>query len=131
MSTSASAGGDGLARTFAKVFGVVLLVVGLLGLVLGDKRLLDILNIDLVEDLIHIASGSLLLYLGFKADGKTLRSGLLVLGAVYLVVTLLGFLAPGVIESLNPHGYTIVDNLIHLAVGVGAIATALSGRDDR
>ncbi len=112
-------------RLFAKVFGIVLLLVGIVGLVLGDDRLFGILNIDLVEDIIHVASGLLLLYVGFAADAAVAKTLVVALGVVYLIVTLLGFFAPDFIEMLNPHGYTLLDNLIHLVVGTLAIAAAL------
>lgn len=121
---SATTGVDPV-RLFARVFGVVLLLVGILGLVLGDKLLFGILNIDLVEDIIHVASGSLLLYVGFAASAPIAKALVVGLGVVYLIVTLLGFFAPDFIEKLNPSGYTILDNLIHLAVGTLAIVTAL------
>lgn len=110
---------------FAKVFGPILLLVGILGLVLGDRLLLDVLNIDLLEDIIHVASGLLLIYLGFKASRAIAKTGVLVLGVVYLVVAALGFLAPDLIESIFPHGYTVVDNLIHLATGLLAVVAAM------
>lgn len=112
-------------RLFARVFGVVLLLVGILGLVLGDKLLFGILNIDLVEDIIHVASGLLLLYVGFAASAPVAKALVVGLGVVYLIVTSLGFFAPAFIETLNPSGYTIVDNLIHLLVGTLAIGAAL------
>lgn len=113
------------AHTFSKVFGPILLLVGILGLVLGDRLLLDVLNIDLLEDIIHVASGLLLIYLGFKASRDVAKTGVLVLGIVYLVVAALGFLAPDLIESIFPHGYTLVDNLIHLATGLLAVVAAM------
>lgn len=116
------------ARIFAKIFGPVLLLVGILGLVLGEQSLGGELNIDVVEDLIHVASGSLLMYLGFMAKDSLAKTGVMVVGAVYLLVTILGFAAPDLIEEFAPHGYSIVDNLIHLVVGVGAIATAAMSR---
>lgn len=122
--TSVATGVDAT-RLFARVFGVVLLLVGILGLVLGDKLLFGILNIDLVEDLIHVASGLLLLYVGFAANAPVAKALVVGLGVVYLIVTLLGFFAPGFIEKLNPSGYTVVDNLIHLLVGTLAIVAAL------
>jgi len=119
------------ASQFARIFGPVLLAVGLLGLVLGDKLLLDVLNIDTVEDLIHVTSGLLLIFLGFKARESVAKTGVMVLGIVYLLVTVLGFAAPDVIEELNPHGYTLVDNVIHLAVGVLATAAAVMSKSTR
>jgi hypothetical protein len=37
---------------------VVLILVGLVGLVLGDRVWLGILNVDLVEDIVHLATGA-------------------------------------------------------------------------
>jgi hypothetical protein len=39
---------------------------------------------------------------------------------VYLLVGVLGFVIP-MLFGLLPNGYSIVDNLIHLALGVGGI----------
>ncbi len=127
MSSSEVAGSSiaDLTRLFAKVFGITLLLLGILGLILGDKLLFGILNIDLVEDIIHVASGLLLIYVGFAASAPMAKILVIALGVIYLIVTALGFFAPGFIEMLNPHGYTLLDNLIHLAVGVLAIAAAL------
>jgi hypothetical protein len=49
----------------------------------------------------------------------------LALGVVYLVVGVLGFLVP-MMFGLIPHGYTIFDDLLHLALGVLGLAVALS-----
>jgi hypothetical protein len=46
-----------------------------------------------------------------------------VLGVIYLVVGVLGFVVP-MIFGLIPHGYTIFDNLLHLALGIVGIAVA-------
>jgi hypothetical protein len=39
-----------------------------------------------------------------------------VLGIIYLVVGLLGFVVPSLF-GLIPHGYTVFDDLLHLALG--------------
>jgi hypothetical protein len=46
-----------------------------------------------------------------------------VLGIVYLVVGVLGFVVP-MMFGLIPNGYTVFDNLLHLALGVLSIALA-------
>jgi hypothetical protein len=46
------------ARVFAQIVGVVLLLLGVLGLLLGDQLLLGLVNIDIVEDIIHLLSMS-------------------------------------------------------------------------
>ena len=46
-------------RTYAQFVGVVLLLLGVLGLLLGDGLLLGLVNIDIVEDIIHLITGGL------------------------------------------------------------------------
>ena len=45
-------------KRFAQILGVVLILVGLVGLVLGDRVWLGILNVDLAEDIVHLATGA-------------------------------------------------------------------------
>jgi hypothetical protein len=115
-----------LVKRFAQIIGVVLILVGLVGLVLGDKLWLGILNIDIVEDVVHLATGGLLAYVGFSGmDLSTARSVVLALGIIYLLVGILGFLVP-MMFGLIPHGYTVFDDLLHLALGVLGLAVALT-----
>ena len=48
----------------------------------------------------------------------------------YLVVGVLGFVVP-MMFGLIPHGYTLFDNLLHLALGVLSIALAWFVGGDR
>ena len=113
-------------KRFAQILGVVLILVGVVGLVLGDRVWLGILNVDIVEDIVHLATGGLLAYVGFSGmDLSTARSLVLALGVVYLLVGILGFFVPTMF-GLIPNGYTIFDDLLHLALGVLGIVVALS-----
>ncbi len=117
-----------MVKRLAQILGVVLILVGVVGLVLGDRVWLGILNIDIVEDIVHLVTGGLLAYVGFgRTDLSTARSLVLALGVVYLVVGILGFVVP-MMFGLIPNGYTIFDNLLHLALGVLGIVVALSAR---
>jgi len=112
------------ARTYAQILGVVLLVIGVVGLVLGNQTLLGILNTDILEDIVHLITGGLLAYVGFgRVDQALIRTVVGVLGIIYLVVGVLGFVVP-MIFGLIPHGYTLFDNLLHLALGIVSIALA-------
>jgi uncharacterized protein DUF4383 len=111
-------------RVYAQVLGVVLILTGVLGLVLGERLLLGILNIDIVEDIVHILTGGILAYVGFgRMDLALARNVVLGLGVIYLVVGLLGFVVPNLF-GLLPDGYTIFDNLLHLVLGALSIAVA-------
>jgi hypothetical protein len=112
------------ARIYAQVIGVVLLLVGVVGLVLGNQVWLGLLNVDILEDIVHLITGGLLAYVGFGRTDLTLtRTVVGVLGVIYLVVGVVGLVVP-MIFGLIPHGYTIFDNLLHLALGVLSIALA-------
>lgn len=113
-------------KRFAQILGVVLILVGIVGLVLGDRVWLGILNVDIVEDIVHLATGGLLAYVGFsRMDLSAARSVVLALGVIYLVVGILGFFVPTMF-GLIPNGYTIFDDLLHLALGVLGLAVALA-----
>ena len=112
-------------KRFAQILGVVLILVGLIGLVLGNRLFLGILNIDIVEDIAHLATGGIYAYVGFgRTDLATARNVVLALGVIYLVIGILGFIVP-MIFGLIPHGYTIFDDILHLALGVLSLAVAL------
>jgi len=109
------------ARTYAKVAGVVIVLIGVGGLLLGEKSLFGVLNIDIAEDMIHLVTGGLMAAVGFRGSDSLVRSVVGGLGAVYLLVGVLGFFVPDMF-GLLPHEYeTVLDNLIHLTLGVAGI----------
>lgn len=113
-----------MVRIYAGIVGVVIILIGVVGLVLGEQPLLGLVNIDILEDIVHLATGGLLAYVGFgQRDVGLARSVVGGLGVVYLLVGVLGFIVP-MLFGLLPHGYSIVDNLIHLTLGVLSIAAA-------
>jgi len=61
-------------RLYAKVVGASVILVGLAGLVLGDKSLFGVLNIDIAEDGIHLLTGGLIFYAGFARDLRVTRA---------------------------------------------------------
>src|ERR687897_3274411 len=118
-----------MARTYAGVVGVVIILIGVVGLLAGEEPLLGLVNIDIVEDLVHLLTGGLLAYVGFgQRDEGLARNVVGGLGVVYLVVGVLGFVVP-MLLGLIPHGFSVVDNIIHLALGVAGLAVAFSSRD--
>ena len=107
-----------IARVYATVTGASVILIGIVGLLLGDKSLFGVLNIDLAEDAIHLLSGGALLAAGLLAQERVVRLVVGVVGVAYLAVGLLAFAAPRMF-GLIPHGYeTVLDNLIHLTLGV-------------
>jgi Domain of unknown function (DUF4383) len=118
-------------RLYAQVVGVVLLLIGVLGLILGDRLVLGILNVDIVEDIVHLLTGGLLAYVGFgRPDAALARNLVGGLGVVYLLVGVLGFIVPNLF-GLIPNGYTVFDNLLHLVLGVLSLVVAFVLPDER
>ena len=92
-------------------------MLGVAGLLMGDELLLGLVNIDVVEDLVHVVSGGLLLFAGLQRNASVTRGMVGVVSVVYLLVGVLGFVLP-YLFGLLPHGYSVVDNLIHLVLGI-------------
>ena len=116
-------------RTYAQILGIVLILVGIVGLLVGEGLLLGILNTDVVEDIVHILTGGLLAYVGFgRLDLGAARSVVAAFGVVYLLVGILGFILPNLF-GLIPSGYTVFDNLLHLVLGVLSLVIVFTQSD--
>lgn len=123
-----------VAKLYAQLLGIVLLLVGILGFVpaLGgtagfqpSSSLLGIFPINNVHNVIHIATGLIGLFAGFYARGGYARVYALVFGVVYALVTALGFMiAPGAdvayLVQLVP--LNIADNLLHVGIALTGLA---------
>ncbi len=115
-------GGRMDARLYAKVVGVTIVLIGIGGVLLGEKSLFGVLNIDIGEDVVHLVTGALMAGVGFRGSDSAVRSVVGGLGVVYLLVAVLGFFVPDLF-GLLPHEYeTVLDNLIHLSLGVLGMA---------
>ena len=113
-------------KEYAQIVGVVLLLLGVLGLLLGERALLSLVNINIMEDIVHLPMGGILASVGFgQRDEGLARTVIDALDAVYLLVGLLGFVLPNLL-GLLPHGYSVVDNLIHLVLGILSLAGAFA-----
>jgi hypothetical protein len=111
-------------REYGKIVGVSVVLIGIVGLLLGQKSLFGALNIDIAEDVIHLVTGGLLAYVGFaKRDSGLARAVVGGIGVVYLLVGAISFAEPNPL-GLFPSEYSVLDNLIHLTLGVLAIAVA-------
>ncbi len=104
-----------MAKQFTQLVGAALLVVGILGFFV--KESLGFLHFTMTHNLVHIISGLALGYLGFKGSESSQRLGAQIFGAVYGLVTVLGFLNVG---DGNPLGLQLhlntTYNIIHLVI---------------
>lgn len=118
------------AQMFALVFGVVYLLVGILGFILapdeGDK-LLGVFQVNMLHNIAHLGVGALLLF-GSRAHATAKQFNLIV-GVLYGLLTILG-LANVVIDA--PDGLldaNDADDFLHLATAVLAIYFGTAGAE--
>jgi len=111
-------------RLLTKVVGFVLIALGIAGVIFGTEPLLGLLNIDHPENIIHLLTGGLLAYAGFRSPEPQLRKVVGTLGLLSLGAGILGFFAPNLFGLMH-HMYSNYDNLIHLTLGVLGIFFAL------
>jgi Domain of unknown function (DUF4383) len=119
-------------RQYAGIIGAVVVLLGIVGLIAGEGHLFGLINIDIAEDIVHLLTGGLMLYVGFaQSDNALARTVVGGIGIVYLLVGIIGFLS-ATLFGLIPNGYTWADNAIHLLLGVLGIGVAwlLPGRAD-
>jgi Domain of unknown function (DUF4383) len=122
------------AQVFGLVVGLTLVAAGVLGFFYnasfgtgdGTERdaVLGILDVNAWHNIVHIATGAIALALAGSYSGS--RAYAIAFGAVYLVVTLLGFIAGDGEEIFNIIPVNTEDNVLHLLLGVAGIAAGLA-----
>ena len=141
MATTDADRGRSTAQWFCLVFGLTLIVVGLLGFIVeptfdtnagGDPGQVDGEKLLLFEvngwhNIVHILTGALLL--AGSPKHATARTAALVFGVAYAAVTLWGLIDGQDILGLVP--VNPADNILHLVLAALAIAVGLSSTKDR
>ena len=120
------------AQTFALVFGVVYLLVGLVGFAVtgfdnfagetyDDKVIL--FPVNPLHNIVHIAVG--VLWLVSSGKHASAKSTNMLIGVVYGLVTILGF--AGVLKFLAIQNAGSADNFLHLASSLLALYFGSAG----
>jgi hypothetical protein len=108
-------------QKWAWIFGVVFLVVGILGFVPGitsNGMLLGIFMVDGVHNVIHLLSG-ILAIAAAMGSGMYARLYFKVFGVVYALVTVIGFIQGSTVLGLIM--VNMADNLLHLVIAALAL----------
>jgi Domain of unknown function (DUF4383) len=122
------------ARIYALVFGVVLVVAGIIGFFYestftSDESVRDsvfgILDVNGWHNVVHIATGALGL-VAFAAGAYAARTYALVLGVVYVAVAIWGFIVGDGDSILSIVPVNTEDNVLHLVIGLTGIAAGLA-----
>jgi hypothetical protein len=122
------------AQVYALVIGATLVAAGILGFFYnadfgtGDgtdrDAVLGILDVNGWHNVVHIATGALGLALAASYAGS--RGYAIGLGVVYLLVTLLGFIAGDGEEIFNLIPVNTEDNVLHLLIGIAGVGAGLA-----
>lgn len=122
------ASGAGLANMAATWFGMIVLVVGVLGFIPGitqmnsngSNYLLGLFAVNGVHNLVHILTGVVALAAGLSGRTDYARAFFLVFGIVYALVTIVGFIQGNTVLGIIPvNGW---DNLLHVLITVVSFA---------
>jgi hypothetical protein len=117
-----------MAKTLAIVFGIVFVLVGILGWVpnplVGAGAIFDTNH---AHDLVHLLFGLILLAVGFMAPAAS-ALWLKILGVVYLLIAVLGFLlVPNGGNLLGLVTTNMADHLLHIVLGVVLLVAGFAG----
>ena len=107
-----------MAKSMAVLFGIVFLVVGILGFVPAvtkDQMLLGIFHVNAAHNCVHLLSGVVALICGMMGVGAA-RMYFKLFGLVYAAVAVLGFLNPGDTMLLGLISNNMADTWLHVAI---------------
>ena len=114
-----------MAKTMAVLFGIVFLLVGILGFVPAvtkDEMLLGIFHVNTAHNVVHLLSGAVALFAGLTSVGAS-RVYFKIFGLVYAAVAVMGFLNPGDTMLLGLITNNTADTWLH--VGIAAVSLLL------
>jgi Domain of unknown function (DUF4383) len=124
------------AQLYALIFGLVLVAAGIVGFfyeasfATGDDTLVErdavlgILDVNGWHNVVHIASGLVgLAVAGSYANARLYALGL---GAVYILVTILGFIYGDGDSIFKLIPVNTEDNILHLLIGIAGIGAGMA-----
>jgi hypothetical protein len=106
-------------KTVAIIFGIVFLLVGVLGFVPGiitNQMLLGIFHVNAVHNVVHLLSGAVALIVGLMSTAAA-RMYFRVFGIVYALVAILGFfVGNGLLLGLISNN--MADTWLHVVIAL-------------
>lgn len=115
-----------MAKKSALVIGIVFILVGILGFIpngiVGEGATFET---DTLHDIIHLVFGLILVFVALKAAHKA-ASTLVVVGIIYLLLAIIGFVQGTTILGLVP--VNAADNWLHLVLGVVIAALGFASK---
>lgn len=122
-----------MAKTIAKLVGAVFIVVGIVGFF--DPHLLGA-HLGKAHNAVHLVSGAVSLYLGFKGSMSAAKQFCIIFGIVYGLLGVCGYFIGTGPDRMLELPYLMLgtrDHIIHILIGViyliGGFATKSGAAD--
>jgi hypothetical protein len=116
-----------MAKTLAMIFGVVFVLVGLLGFV--NNPILGLFAVDALHNIVHIILGIVLIAGARNMNPKAAVSSMKTVGIIYIVLAVLGFiLVPVSGKLLGLVTMNGADNWLHVVLGVALLIAAMAAK---
>jgi hypothetical protein len=117
----------------ATVFGVVLLLVGILGFIPGittddGTMLLGIFHVNALHNIIHLLSGAIALWAGMQSTAYA-KTYFKVFGVIYALVAILGFVQ-GDSDLIGIIANNMADTWLHVVIAVVALYFGFAGGEE-
>lgn len=109
-------------RTLAIIFGIILVVIGVMGFIpayVTEGKLLNIFRINLEHNIVHIATGFIAFLCGLSG-GFSSKMFFIIFGVVYSFIAVLGFMqGDGMLFDMI--AINLADNILHLCIGISSL----------
>src|SRR5688500_17682554 len=117
-------------RMYAKITGIAVAAVALLGIILNainnpDLLGADFLAFDWTHNILHVVLAAVRLYLGFAGTDALCTLYARVFGVVYLLLGITGFFWTGL--SATVLHLELGENLVHILIGAWGCAAGFLG----
>ena len=110
-------------KNAAMAFGIVFVLIGILGFVPGitnsDHMLLGFFHVDTLHNIIHLASG--IAALALMSSTTNAKLYFQIFGVVYALVTILGFVQYNDTQLLGFLATNPADDYLHLVIAIAAL----------
>jgi hypothetical protein len=107
-----------MVKSACKILGFVLIAAGIVGFLKHD---LAGFHLTTIHNIVHLVTGGAALYFGFTTTVGAAHMFCLIMGAIYLALGVVGFVAPTLITAtIQAHGADVnmlPDNIVHLLFG--------------
>ena len=121
-----------MVKKLATIFGVIFVVIGILGFVPGitdnNGMLLGIFHVNAVHNIVHLLSGIIALYVGMKSESAS-KTYFQVFGVIYALVAVLGFVY-GDTDILGMVASNMADTWLHVVIALIALYAGFGMKEE-